>query len=101
MTATVRLTSEVRNWLVRKDRAVTVRASRRHGCCGGISKVPVAEAGVPGEPEEYRRERIEGIDVYVARELDTAATMTVRLESLLGCKRLFVEGAKVSGIRQE
>jgi hypothetical protein len=35
-------------------RPLVLRASPRHGCCGGHALVPVAEVGPPAEPERYQ-----------------------------------------------
>jgi hypothetical protein len=35
-------------------RPLVLRASPRHGCCGGHALVPVAEVGPPREPARYR-----------------------------------------------
>lgn len=36
-------------------RPLVLRASPRHGCCGGHAAVPVAEVGPPQDPTRYRR----------------------------------------------
>ena len=36
-------------------RPLVLRASPRHGCCGGRALVPVAEVGPPADPHVYRR----------------------------------------------
>lgn len=34
-------------------RPLVVRASPRHGCCGGHAAVPIAEVGPPADPDRY------------------------------------------------
>jgi hypothetical protein len=36
-------------------RPLVLRASPRHGCCGGRASVPVAEVGPPDDPARYHR----------------------------------------------
>ena len=36
-------------------RPLVLRASPRHGCCGGRALVPVAEVGPPADPHTYLR----------------------------------------------
>jgi hypothetical protein len=36
-------------------RPLVVRASPRHGCCGGHAAIPVAEVGPPEDPARYQR----------------------------------------------
>ena len=36
-------------------RPLVLRASPRHGCCGGSALLPVAEVGPPAEPGRYER----------------------------------------------
>jgi hypothetical protein len=49
-------------------RPLVVRASPRHGCCGGHASLPVAEVGPPTEPDRYVV--VEGaVTCFVARDL--------------------------------
>ncbi|WP_376697432.1 CC/Se motif family (seleno)protein [Wenzhouxiangella sp. EGI_FJ10305] len=97
MSAGIEITQDARRWLARRNKAVMVRISPRHGCCGGMAGVPVAEPGTPENASDYRHERIGDIDVYIDLDLDEAGTLTIRLEGLWGLRRLFVEGADLSG----
>ncbi len=77
-----------------------LRVSPRHGCCGGLAGVPVAEPGPPEDGSGYRCERFGEIDVYIAPALEEAGVLTIRLEGVPGLRRLFVEGADLSGSRR-
>lgn len=90
------LTREARDWLARRGGAVTLRRSRRHGCCGGGAGVAVADAGVPTQPESHHRLEVDGVFVYLAPELFPVDGCTVRLEKLLGVRRLFVDGVDLA-----
>jgi hypothetical protein len=70
--------------------ALTVRASPRHGCCGGTVGVPVAEAAAPPDPAAYRRADADGVAVYLDPALG-GAPLGVGLNALLGMRSLYVE----------
>ncbi len=92
-TPAVQVDPDARAWLGKHDGALMIRPSPRQGCCGGQALVPVVERGQPRAPEHYHRLAIADVVVYVSRQMPPSATLHVRLESLLGWKRLFVDGA--------
>lgn len=92
MTA-IRLDPAARDWLLARERVVTLRRSVRHGCCGGSTAVPVAEPGAPAATRDYSVQEVDGITVYLAAGLQRESELYIRVEGFLGMKRLFVEGA--------
>lgn len=82
---------EARRWLARHGKEATLRPSTRNGCCGGSAAVPVAEARRPDRLEDYDSVDVEGVRLHVAQSLALAGTVELRLETLLGFARLFVE----------
>ncbi len=90
MSTVTRLTPEARDWL--EGRAVTLSASVRHGCCGGHADVPVAEAGPPDDPQRYRRDVVDGVEIYVDERLKGvfAGPVTVALDGWARWRRLVV-----------
>jgi len=93
---TVRIEPDARTWLEARGAAVTLRGSRRHGCCGGTAFVPVAEPGTPAHPERYRMQRVDGIAVYT--EDDVAAgpePLVIALDALWRWQRLRVDGVAI------
>jgi hypothetical protein len=88
----IRIDDEARDWLKQQGTGLMIRPSPRHGCCGGQALVPVVERGRPRRPEDYRQTEIDGVSVFLSRQLPEAARLHIRLESLLGWKRLFVDG---------
>ena len=74
-------------------RAVHVRGSRRHGCCGGSAAVPVAEPGVPEDLGGVERFEVSGTAVYVDRRLaGTDATWRIDTDGVARWRRLVVLG---------
>ena len=92
----IRIDDQARDWLKRQGTGLMIRPSPRLGCCGGQALVPVVERGQPRRPEDYRHLEIGGISIFLSRQLPAAARLHVRLESLLGWKRLFVDGVGLS-----
>ena len=94
--AEIRIEPEAREHLAGKGGAVTLRGSRRHGCCGGTAFVPVAEPGPPAERERYRTVEVEGITVFLERNVETASEpLVIGIDELWGWKRLRVEGTAI------
>jgi hypothetical protein len=81
-------------YLQRHGGALTIRSSPRHGCCGGTVAVAVAEAGPPRDAAAYQVEQVEGVRVYLERELRDAVDGPVRidLEGFGPWRRLWVSG---------
>jgi hypothetical protein len=52
-------------------RPLVVRASPRHGCCGGRALVPVAEIGPPTDPDRYQLLDDGPVTCFVDPRLDT------------------------------
>jgi hypothetical protein len=74
-------------------RAVHVRASRRHGCCGGSASVPVAEPGTPEDLGGVERLEVAGTAVYVDRRLRGVETSwTIDADGFGRWRRLVVLG---------
>ena len=88
----IRIDDEARDWVKQQATGLMIRPSPRHGCCGGQALVPVVERGQPRRPEGYRHVEIDGVSVFLSQQLPAAARLHIRLESLLGWKRLFVDG---------
>ncbi|MGY6554830.1 MAG: CC/Se motif family (seleno)protein [Wenzhouxiangella sp.] len=88
----IQLDDAARRWLLKQATGVMIRPSPRHGCCGGQALVPVVERGRPRRPEDYRRVEVDGVSVFLSRQLPKTARLHIRLESLLGWRRLFVDG---------
>jgi hypothetical protein len=78
-------------------RPVHVRASRRHGCCGGTASVPVAEAGEPEHLDGTRRFEVDGTVVYVDRTVFAAdGTWTIDTDGFARWRRLVVLGVELT-----
>jgi hypothetical protein len=92
----IRIEAQAREHLEALGGAVTLRGSRRHGCCGGTAFVPVAEPGPPAQPEHYRAHEVDGITVYVERDVVAGPEpLVVGLDELWRWQRLRVEGTAI------
>lgn len=63
--------------------------------------MPVAEARAPDCPDEFERLVVSGITVFRSLELDARGPVSLDLESLLGFKRLVVEGLAMMPAKTE
>jgi hypothetical protein len=76
-------------------RPLLLRASARHGCCGGHALLPVAEVGPPEDPDGYRTERIGAVTCFVDPLLgDDLGSWTIDAFGIGRFKRLQIDGAQ-------
>jgi hypothetical protein len=76
-------------------RPLVLRLSPRHGCCGGLALVPVAEVGPPSEPERYLRYDDGPVACFVDEALeDEAARWCVDAAGVGRWRRLVLVGAE-------
>ena len=95
---TIRLTPEAYQWAIDRGEAITLRHSVRHGCCGGSTRVPIAEVGVPNDPTEYVEETVDGIRIYRQSSLGSSdgSVITIDLAGLWRWRRLVVTGSHIT-----
>jgi hypothetical protein len=75
---------------------VILRGSRRHGCCGGTAFVPVAERGAPRDIEHYRSLQVDGLTVFVERDVEPGpAPLVIGVDGLWRWHRLRVDGSAI------
>lgn len=77
-----------------KDRNQPVHLERSpciDACCFQLQEAPSVKFGPPPKPDTYVEHTIQGITVFVPRDLDTLP-LTLTLNSFLGFKRLNIEG---------
>jgi hypothetical protein len=92
----IRIEADAREYLAARGSVVTLRGSRRHGCCGGTAFVPVAEPGPPDEREGHRSVEVDGITVYLQCDVSIGSEpLVVGLDALWRWERLRVEGTAI------
>jgi hypothetical protein len=95
-TARIRIEPAAREYLEARGGEVTLRGSRRHGCCGGTAFVPVAEPGPPAGPESYLTYDVDGITVHLEREVAVGPEpLVIGVDGLWRWRRLRVEGTAI------
>jgi hypothetical protein len=94
--ATVRIEPAAREYIAARGGVVTLRESRRHGCCGGTAFVPVAALGRPEAPERFEAVPVDGVTVFVESGVTTGAEpLVVGIDGLWGWRRLRVDGTAI------
>jgi hypothetical protein len=92
----IRIEADARRYLAGRGSAVTLRGSRRHGCCGGTAFVPVAEPGPPTAREGYRSVEVDGITVHLQSDVAIGSEpLVIALDTLWRWARLRVEGTAI------
>jgi len=88
------ISSEAAEHIRQRGGVLTLRASPRHGCCGGRVEMPIVELATP-ESEGFVREDRGEVTLFVEAPLAESLREPVRvgLDKMLGLKKLFVEGA--------
>ena len=94
MSLPIHISSEAAEHIRQRGGVLTLRASPRHGCCGGTVEMPVVETARPASGDFLMEDRGE-VTLYVEAPLAESLSEPVRvgLDSMLGLKKLFVEGA--------
>lgn len=94
--AMIEVEPEAGEYLAARGGAVTLRGSRRLGCCGGTAFVPVAEPGPPREPDRYRPMEVGGITVFLREDVRTGGEpLVIALDRVWRWERLRVEGTAI------
>lgn len=79
-------------WLRARGGVATLRAAPRHGCCGGVARLPIAEPGAPDSGIPWPQRQQDGVTVHIDPALsDGQRTLALRVEGFFGLRRLFVE----------
>ncbi|MCC5787264.1 MAG: hypothetical protein JJU33_11255 [Phycisphaerales bacterium] len=96
----IRITPDARRWIVDHGGAVMLRLSTRHGCCGATAMVPLAEPGAPEDERGHRRERVDGVDVYLDEGVEgegaqSEGVVTIDLAGFWRWRRLVVDGLEI------
>jgi hypothetical protein len=92
----IQIDPPAREYIAARGGSVTLRDSRRHGCCGGTAFVPTAQPGSPADPDRYRTVDVDGITVFVAHDVTGGpAPLVIGLDTLWRWERLRVEGSAI------
>ncbi len=92
----IRIDDEAREHIEEHGGSVTLRGSRRHGCCGGTAFVPVAEPGSPPDTAGYRVIVVDGIELFLQKDVEIGSEpLVIGLDKLWRLKRLRVEGTAI------
>jgi hypothetical protein len=92
----IRIDDEAREYIERHGGSVTLRGSRRHGCCGGTAFVPVAESGPPADMVGYRCMYVDGIELFLQEDVEVGSEpLLIGLDKLWRMERLRVEGTAI------
>jgi hypothetical protein len=92
----IRIEAAARDHISHLGGSVTLRGSRRHGCCGGTAFVPTAEPGPPSDAREYDSVTVDGITVFLRSDVAIGAEpLVIGLDELFRLKRLRVEGTAI------
>lgn len=70
---------------------VTVRFSPKHGCCGGLTNVAVAETNSPSDATLYQRHRYQNITLFIDPALAYQG-LNVEVEGLWKLRHLYING---------
>lgn len=86
------VSDDAKAFIKQQGGVVTVRLSPRHGCCGGLANVAVAEVSAPKDPSLYQRHSDEDITLFIATELAYQG-LRVDVEGFWKLRHLYVDGS--------
>ncbi|MFP4322729.1 MAG: CC/Se motif family (seleno)protein [Anaerolineales bacterium] len=92
----ITIDADAQEFLRKHEAAMTLRASPRHGCCGGTVFLPIAEAGMTQGGEAWPVTERDGIRIYIdpAMVLPDDIHLRIGIDRFLMMTRLWVEGLK-------
>lgn len=91
----IEITSSAKAFIKQQGGVVTVRLSPRHGCCGGLANVAVAEASFPADPSIYQRHCDQALTLFIAPAL-AHQRLRIDVEGFWKLRHLYVDGATLS-----
>lgn len=93
------ISSAAATYIKQQGGIVTVRLAPRHGCCGGIASLAIAETGAPDDPAEHASFEIGDIRLYMPHEL-VGEGLRINCEGWWKLRHLYVDGAAIHTPRQ-
>ncbi|MGM0833197.1 MAG: CC/Se motif family (seleno)protein [Pseudomonadota bacterium] len=90
----IEIDSDAIDFIKQQGSAVTVRLSPRHGCCGGLANLAVAEAQSPNATQHYQHHVQENISIYIAPELAHQG-LRIGVEGWWKFRHLYVDGTVI------
>jgi hypothetical protein len=87
----LKITTEAIAYILARENTLHFEYLELNGCCIPYQPEPAIRFGKPHNPEKYRNEIIEGINVYIPHALPEVP-LTIKLSTFMGLKRLVVEG---------
>lgn len=78
---------------------VTVRLAPRHGCCGGIASLVVAETRIPDAAADYVHFKHDGVELYIVEAL-VGEGFRIDCEGWWKLRHLYVDGAAIRSPRR-
>jgi hypothetical protein len=82
----------------KQETSIHLKLNQSNTCCSS-RMIPEVELGKPDDPQNYTREEISGINVYVRHGIKALHdTLTISLTNLLLIKTLTVEGVAEENI---
>lgn len=94
MNHVIDIDSNAVDFIKQQGGVVTVRLSPRHGCCGGLANLAVAEAHPPDAPQQFQHHIQGGISIYIAPELADQG-MRIGVEGWWKLRHLYVDGVAI------
>jgi len=98
--APIEITSTAAEHIKDNGGVVTVRLAPRHGCCGGIASLAIAEPCTPDVPADYASFDLGNIRLYIAHEL-VGEGLRVDCEGWWKLRRLYVDGVAIHSPRRQ
>lgn len=92
----LRISDEAKEYILTKKKSVYVIQNGPTGlCCGSVDFGPTVYLGNPPNDQEYNRNEIDGITVYLPHDFYTNVPLTVEVRSFLTIKNLYIKGWKI------
>lgn len=85
------ITEEARDYAHERGGSLFLEYIVVQGCCIPYQPEPSVRTGEPHDPRNYRREKLDGVTVFVPHDLPEVPLL-IKVSAFMGFKRLVVEG---------
>ncbi|MBF60076.1 hypothetical protein KF947_03025 [Halomonas sp. FeN2] len=91
MDSVIELGGNALDFIKQQGGVVTIRLSPKHGCCGGLANIAVAEANEPLDASRYQHYHYQGITIFIDPTL-VGQGLRVEIEGFWKLRHLYVDG---------
>ncbi|AEE14746.1 hypothetical protein Thena_1125 [Thermodesulfobium narugense DSM 14796] len=95
MTMAIHINDDAKSYIARNGNTIYFDDYPTIGTCvGDIKFPPSVKVGIPREPSKFEATKIDGITVYLPKDVQYNRNLTIKLKKSLGKYQLVIDGWK-------